>query len=204
MKKILILLLAAVVGTSAVEAQQLTKRQLKAQQKELKKEVAGYVAEGWKVNPGDLNITEQVSRGKSFRNMLDENGESKYVVAQVTAVGQTYKAAQFAAQSGAKIEAANALKGEIEQLVKTDLANVEAANKEAVSVDKVVSAVMERVSASLGQGIILVTMHRTVPHNGNVEVNFACAYSYKKLKELAVEAQKKSLQEEIDELRKNL
>ena len=204
MKKILILLLAAVVGTSAVEAQQLTKRQLKAQQKELKKEVAGYVAEGWKVNPGDLNITEQVSRGKSFRNMLDENGESKYVVAQVTAVGQTYKAAQFAAQSGAKIEAANALKGEIEQLVKTDLANVEAANKEAVSVDKVVSAVMERVSASLGQGIVLVTMHRTVPHNGNVEVNFACAYSYKKLKELAVEAQKKSLQEEIDELRKNL
>ena len=204
MKKILILLLAAVVGISAVEAQQLTKRQLKTQQKELKKEVAGYVAEGWKVNPGDLNITEQVSRGKSFRNMLDENGESKYVVAQVTAVGQTYKAAQFAAQSGAKIEAANALKGEIEQLVKTDLANVEAANKEAVSVDKVVSAVMERVSASLGQGIILVTMHRTVPHNGNVEVNFACAYSYKKLKELAVEAQKKSLQEEIDELRKNL
>ena len=204
MKKILILLLAAVVSISAVEAQQLTKRQLKAQQKELKKEVAGYVAEGWKVNPGDLNITEQVSRGKSFRNMLDENGESKYVVAQVTAVGQTYKAAQFAAQSGAKIEAANALKGEIEQLVKTDLANVEAANKEAVSVDKVVSAVMERVSASLGQGIILVTMHRTVPHNGNVEVNFACAYSYKKLKELAIEAQKKSLQEEIDELRKNL
>lgn len=204
MKKILILLLAAVVGISAVEAQQLTKRQLKAQQKELKKEVAGYVAEGWKVNPGDLNITEQVSRGKSFRNMLDENGESKYVVAQVTAVGQTYKAAQFAAQSGAKIEAANALKGEIEQLVKTDLANVEAANKEAVSVDKVVSAVMERVSASLGQGIVLVTMHRTVPHNGNVEVNFACAYSYKKLKELAVEAQKKSLQEEIDELRKQL
>ena len=204
MKKILILLLAAVVGISAVEAQQLTKRQLKAQQKELKKEVAGYVAEGWKVNPGDLNITEQVSRGKSFRNMLDENGESKYVVAQVTAVGQTYKAAQFAAQSGAKIEAANALKGEIEQLVKTDLANVEAANKEAVSVDKVVSAVMERVSASLGQGIILVTMHRTVPHNGNVEVNFACAYSYKKLKELAVEAQKKSLQQEIDELRKQL
>ena len=204
MKKILILLLAAVVGISAVEAQQLSKREIKAQKKELQKEVAGYVAEGWKVNPGDLNITEQVSRGKSFRNMLDENGESKYVVAQVTAVGQTYKAAQFAAQSGAKIEAANALKGEIEQLVKTDLANVEAANKEAVSVDKVVSAVMERVSASLGQGIILVTMHRTVPHNGNVEVNFACAYSYKKLKELAVEAQKKSLQEEIDELRKNL
>ena len=204
MKKILILLLAAVVGISAVEAQQLTKRQLKAQQKELKKEVAGYVAEGWKVNPGDLNITEQVSRGKSFRNMLDENGESKYVVAQVTAVGQTYKAALFAAQSGAKVQAANALKGEIEQLVKTDLANVEDANKEAVSVDKVVSAAMERVSASLGQGVILTTMHRDVPQNGNVEVVFGCAYSYKKLKELAVEAQKKSLKEEVEELHKKL
>ena len=120
MKKILILLLAAVVGISAVEAQQLTKRQLKAQQKELKKEVAGYVAEGWKVNPGDLNITEQVSRGKSFRNMLDENGESKYVVAQVTAVGQTYKAAQFAAQSGAKIDKLN-LDYYIEQTLDEDI-----------------------------------------------------------------------------------
>ena len=136
--------------------------------------------------------------------MVDENEEQKYVVAQARAVGQTYKAAQFAAQNFAKIEAANALKGEIEQLVKTDLANVEAANKEAVSVDKVVSAAMERVSASLGQGIVLVTMHREVPHNGNVEVNYHCAYSYKKLKELAVEAQKKSLQQEIDELRKQL
>ena len=70
--------------------------------------------------------------------------------------------------------------------------------------DKVVSAAMERVSASLGQGIILTTMHRDVPQNGNVEVVFGCAYSYKKIKELAVEAQKKSLKQEIDELHKKL
>jgi len=47
-------------------------------------------------------------------------------------------------------------------------------------------------------------MHREVAHNGNVEIVFGCAYSYKKIKELAVEAQKKSLKEEIDELRKQL
>ena len=52
MKKILILLLAAVVSITAVEAQQLSKRELKAQKKALQKEVAGYVAEGWKVLPG--------------------------------------------------------------------------------------------------------------------------------------------------------
>ena len=204
MKKILILLLAAVVSISAVEAQQLSKREIKAQKKELQKEVAGYTAEGWKVLPGELNISQQISRSRAHKQMVDENGEPKYVVAQVTAVGQTYKAAVFAAQNGAKVQAANALKGEIEQLVKTDLANVEDANKEAVSVDKVVSAAMERVSASLGQGVILTTMHRDVPQNGNVEVVFGCAYSYKKLKELAVEAQKKSLKEEVEELRKKL
>lgn len=204
MKKILILLLAAVVSISAVEAQQLSKRELKAQKKALQKEVAGYVAEGWKVLPGELNIGEQVTRSKSFKTALDDNGEQKYVVAQVTAVGQTYKAALFAAQNGAKVQAANALKGELEQLTKIDLANVEDANKEAISVDKVVSAAMERVSASLGQGVILTTMHREVAHNGNVEIVFGCAYSYKKIKELAVEAQKKSLKEEIDELRKQL
>jgi hypothetical protein len=204
MKKILILLLAAVVSITAVEAQQLSKRELKAQKKALQKEVAGYVAEGWKVLPGELNIGEQVTRSKSFQTALDDNGEQKYVVAQVTAVGQTYKAALFAAQNGAKVQAANALKGELEQLTKTSLANVEDANKEAISVDKVVSAAMERVSASLGQGIILTTMHRDVPQNGNVEVVFGCAYSYKKIKELAVEAQKKSLKQEIDELHKKL
>ncbi|MBQ3209664.1 MAG: hypothetical protein IJB23_07600 [Alistipes sp.] len=204
MKKILILLLAAVVSITAVEAQQLSKRELKAQKKALQKEVAGYVAEGWKVLPGELNISEQVTRSKSFKTALDDNGEQKYVVAQVTAVGQTYKAALFAAQNGAKVQAANALKGELEQLTKIDLANVEDANKEAISVDKVVSAAMERVSASLGQGVILTTMHREVAHNGNVEIVFGCAYSYKKIKELAVEAQKKSLKEEIDELRKQL
>ena len=162
MKKILILLLAAVVSITAVEAQQLSKRELKAQKKALQKEVAGYVAEGWKVLPGELNISEQVTRSKSFKTALDDNGEPKYVVAQVTAVGQTYKAALFAAQNGAKVQAANALKGELEQLTKIDLANVEDANKEAISVDKVVSAAMERVSASLGQGVILTTMHREV------------------------------------------
>ena len=203
MKKILILLLAAVVSITAVEAQQLSKRELKAQKKALQKEVAGYVAEGWKVLPGELSIGEQITRSKSFKNAL-ENDEHKYVVAQVTAVGQTYKAALFAAQNGAKVQAANALKGQLEQLTKTDLANVEDANKEAISVDKVVSAAMERVSASLGQGIILTTMHRDVPQNGNVEVVFGCAYSYKKIKELAVEAQKKSLKQEIDELHKKL
>lgn len=203
MKKILILLLAAVVSITAVEAQQLSKRELKAQKKALQKEVAGYVAEGWKVLPGELSIGEQITRSKSFQNAI-ENDEQKYVVAQVTAVGQTYKAALFAAQNGAKVQAANALKGQLEQLTKTSLANVEDANKEAISVDKVVSAAMERVSASLGQGIILTTMHRDVPQNGNVEVVFGCAYSYKKIKELAVEAQKKSLKQEIDELHKKL
>lgn len=203
MKKILILLLAAVVSITAVEAQQLSKRELKAQKKALQKEVAGYVAEGWKVLPGELTIGEQITRSKSFQNAV-ENDEQKYVVAQVTAVGQTYKAALFAAQNGAKVQAANALKGQLEQLTKTSLANVEDANKEAISVDKVVSAAMERVSASLGQGIILTTMHRDVPQNGNVEVVFGCAYSYKKIKELAVEAQKKSLKQEIDELHKKL
>ena len=203
MKKILILLLAAVVSITAVEAQQLSKRELKAQKKALQKEVAGYVAEGWKVLPGELTIGEQITRSKSFKNAV-ENDEPKYVVAQVTAVGQTYKAALFAAQNGAKVQAANALKGQLEQLTKTSLANVEDANKEAISVDKVVSAAMERVSASLGQGIILTTMHRDVPQNGNVEVVFGCAYSYKKIKELAVEAQKKSLKQEIEELHKKL
>ena len=60
MKKILILLLTALVSITAVEAQQLSKRELKAQKKALQKEVAAYQAEGWTVAPGNLPLAEQL------------------------------------------------------------------------------------------------------------------------------------------------
>ena len=47
MKKILILMLAAVIGITAVEAQP-TKKQLKA----IKSEIASWQAEGWKAAQG--------------------------------------------------------------------------------------------------------------------------------------------------------
>ena len=199
MKKILVVLLAAIVGISAVNAQP-TKKQLKA----VKAEVASWEAEGCQAAPGDLSIAEQILMQKEYAKKLNNNGEPLYIFGSSTAVGQTFKAAQLSVMRGVKMNALEQLDTEITAIIQNDLANKQQSLDKAVSVDKVVSAAMERVSASLGQGIVLVTMHREVPHNGNVEVNYHCAYSYKKLKELAVEAQKKSLQQEIDELRKQL
>ena len=204
MKKILILLLTALVSITAVEAQQLSKRELKAQKKALQKEVAAYQAEGWTVAPGNLPLAEQLTRSKTYINALNEKGEPKYLIAEATVVAQTYKAALFSAQNGVKIEAANMIGGELTQLTNADLANVQENTKDAISVDKVVSAAREKVTATLSRGVSLVTMQREIKENGNVEVRLMCAYDYEKLMDTAMKAAKQSLQDEINNLRKKL
>ena len=112
MKKFLILILAVTLGISATDAQQLSKREIKAQKKALQQEIAGYQAQGWTVAPGNLSMAEQITRSKSFITAMDENNEAKYVIAEATTTAETHKAAMQSAQSAVKLAAANTIHGE--------------------------------------------------------------------------------------------
>ena len=201
MKKLLIIVLAAVIGMTAVEAQQLSKRDLKAQKKALQQEIANYQAQGWTVAPGNLSMAEQITRSKTFINALNDNGEPKYVTGEAIAVAQTYKAAMQSALSGVKLNAASQINSEMNALTAADLANVEEANKEAISID-IQDQLIDKFGAE-ARGINLVTMHRELK-NGNIELRLVYAYDFDRMMDNAKKATRQALQEEIDQLKKQL
>lgn len=202
MKKFLILILAVTLGISATDAQQLSKREIKAQKKALQQEIAGYQAQGWTVAPGNLSMTEQITRSKSFITAMDENNEAKYVIAEATTTAETHKAAMQSAQSAVKLAAANTIHGEIMSLTETSLANSEEAALQAVSVDEFVTAAKELVAASLPRGILLISMYREV--GNNVQLRLMYAYDYAKVLDSAKAATRQTLQDKIDKLHNKL
>ena len=202
MKKFLILILAVTLGISATDAQQLSKREFKAQKKALQQEIAGYQAQGWTVAPGNLSMAEQITRSKSFITAMDENNEAKYVIAEATTTAETHKAAMQSAQSAVKLAAANTIHGEIMSLTETSLANSEEAALQAVSVDEFVTAAKELVAASLPRGILLISMYREV--GNNVQLRLMYAYDYAKVLDSAKAATRQTLQDKIDKLHNKL
>lgn len=194
--------MAVTLGISATDAQQLSKREIKAQKKALQQEIAGYQAQGWTVAPGNLSMAEQITRSKSFITAMDENNEAKYVIAETTTTAETYKAAMQSAQSAVKLVAANALQGELVSLTETSLANSEEAALQAVSVDEVVTAAKELVATSLPRGILLVSMYREV--GNNVQLRLMYAYDYAKVLDSAKAATRQTLKDKIDKLHNKL
>lgn len=190
------------LGISATDAQQLSKREIKAQKKALQQEIAGYQAQGWTVAPGNLSMAEQITRSKSFITAMDENNEAKYVIAEATTTAETHKAAMQSAQSAVKLAAANTIHGEIMSLTETSLANSEEAALQAVSVDEFVTAAKELVAASLPRGILLISMYREV--GNNVQLRLMYAYDYAKVLDSAKAATRQTLQDKIDKLHNKL
>lgn len=194
--------MAVTLGISATDAQQLSKREIKAQKKALQQEIAGYQAQGWTVAPGNLSMAEQITRSKSFITAMDENNEAKYVIAEATTTAETHKAAMQSAQSAVKLAAANTIHGEIMSLTETSLANSEEAALQAVSVDEFVTAAKELVAASLPRGILLISMYREV--GNNVQLRLMYAYDYAKVLDSAKAATRQTLQDKIDKLHNKL
>ncbi len=194
--------MAVTLGISATDAQQLSKREIKAQKKALQQEIAGYQAQGWTVAPGNLSMAEQITRSKSFITAMDENNEAKYVIAEATTTAETHKAAMQSAQSAVKLAAANTIHGEIMSLTETSLANNEEAALQAVSVDEFVTAAKELVAASLPRGILLISMYREV--GNNVQLRLMYAYDYAKVLDSAKAATRQTLQDKIDKLHNKL
>lgn len=194
--------MAVTLGISATDAQQLSKREIKAQKKALQQEIAGYQAQGWTVAPGNLSMAEQITRSKSFITAMDENNEAKYVIAEATTTAETHKAAMQSAQSAVKLAAANTIHGEIMSLTETSLANSEEAALKAVSVDEFVTAAKELVAASLPRGILLISMYREV--GNNVQLRLMYAYDYAKVLDSAKAATRQTLQDKIDKLHNKL
>ena len=194
MKKIIVMMLAVLVGITAVEAQP-TKKQLKA----IKSEMATWQSEGWKVAPGDLSMAEQILMQKEYAQKKNNDGEPLYLIGTSTAVGQTFKAAQLSVMRGVKMQALEQLDTEITAIIQNDLANKQQSLDQAVSADKVLSRTKEVISNRLPRGIKIISVYRELKTK-NVEVRMSFAYNYDKVHEMLQSAASKALEDEIEEM----
>ena len=188
------MMLALMVGITAVDAQP-TKKQIKA----IKGEIAQWQSEGWKIAPGNLSMAEQILMQKEYMKRTDEAGEPLYTFSESSAVGQTYKAAQFAAMRGVKIAASDEFESEITSIIEQDLANKQQALDRAVSVDKVLSRTKEVLSNRLPRGIKIISVYRELKTK-NIEVRLMYAYNYNQVKSQIADAAQDALAKEIDEM----
>ena len=194
MKKIIVMMLAVLVGITAVEAQP-TKKQLKA----IKSEMATWQSEGWKVAPGDLSMAEQILMQKEYAQKKNNDGEPLYLIGTSTAVGETFKAAQLSVMRGVKMQALEQLDTEITAIIQNDLANKQQSLDKAVSADKVLSRTKEVISNRLPHGIKIISVYRELKTK-NVEVRMSFAYNYDKVHEMLQAAASKALEDEIEEM----
>ena len=194
MKKIIVMMLAVLVGITAVEAQP-TKKQLKA----IKSEMATWQSEGWKVAPGDLSMAEQILMQKEYAQKKNNDGEPLYLIGTSTAVGETFKAAQLSVMRGVKMQALEQLDTEITAIIQNDLANKQQSLDKAVSADKVLSRTKEVISNRLPRGIKIISVYRELKTK-NVEVRMSFAYNYDKVHEMLQSAASKALEDEIEEM----
>ncbi len=190
MKKFLVLILAAFVGISAVEAKP---------SKAFKKMIKEYKAEGWVVPIGNQPLENQISRSLEFQEALDENGENKYVIGDAMSIGENFDAAKFQAMELVKIDIASKLSSDITQLIDNQVANKQLSQDEAASLTQTVSGGKSLISAKLGRLIQLVAVYREKP-NKNKEVRVVCAYSTKKAKEAALATIRETLEDKSGEL----
>ena len=201
--KIFATLLMLFAFTASMNAQILTKDQMKAVKKDVKK----YEKEGWKVKPGSPTIAMQLT--KSYQMVWEKtaDGADQWIMGEGSSIGSIYDAARTQAMTVAQGEIARKMKTDLTAQIEQDLANEQFSQQEAESIAQTVVNTMGRsVDQSISRPNSLIEMYRDLP-NGNVEVLMRLAISSAKLDSLAKEAIEKArrdyLQKRIDEVKKN-
>lgn len=205
MKKIVLLsMMLSLCCIMDISAQ--TKKEQKNAAKELKQQVNALVADGWRVSPGQLSLSEQQKRANAIQKEMDDEGFPKFISGSAQSIGNNYDAAKMQALEFAKQDAARKIQSEVAGIVENDLANVQLSPGEAESTAKTILAGKSTFYQKLGRAIVLMECYRVLP-NKNTEVMMVVAYDYKKTMSLLtseikkeIDARGKKLHEEVDKI----
>ena len=187
MKKIFVLMLAALVGISSVNAANPAK--------DAKKEGKKLMSEGWKSAPGKLPIVTQLENAYTKQLESDENGYPKFIVGDAMSIGENFDGAKFLA----KLDIAGKIATEVTALIETQIANKQLDPGEAATIAETVGASKNLISKRIGTVIPLMECYRILP-NKNTEVRVMIGYSHK----LALKAAKEVVHEELEKKGQNL
>lgn len=182
------------------EIRKLAKAELKQKvDKSVKKEAKRLVKEGWGVKPGALPLEKQLERSYLMQYEYDENLFPKYIMGEASSIGESYDAARTAALSLAITNLAGQIQTEVTALVENTVANRQLAPEEAASISETVMASKNLISQSIGRTIPVIECYR-INSKKNNEVLVRIAYNA----EMAKEAAKKAVREELEKKGNNL
>lgn len=185
MKKVLnfISIFVIISFAATVNAQGISKDEMKA----LKKEVKKYEKDGWKTMPGALSLSDQLMRSRKVQLEEDDEGNLKWQIGTATSIGGIYDAARMQAMTLAKAELSGLITTNLTEKFVAASENQQMTLGQAESMAK---AAMEAKAVSVDQRIgnprVIFDAYRKLP-NGNVEVTLRVAILVKKINDIADE-----------------
>lgn len=182
------------------EVQKLAKKDLKAKvDKNTRKEAKRLKKEGWQVKPGALPLEKQLERSYLMQYEFDSNLFPKYIIGEASSVGENYDAAKVAANSLAVTNLAGNIQTEVTALLENTVANKQLSPEEAASISETVMSSKNLISQSIGRTVPVMECFR-INSKKNHEVLVRIAYN----SEMAKEAAKKAVREELEKKGQNL
>lgn len=182
------------------EVQKLAKKDLKAKvDKNIRKEAKRLKKEGWQVKPGALPLEKQLERSYLMQYEFDANLFPKYIMGEASSVGENYDAAKVAANSLAITNLAGNIQTEVTALLENTVANKQLSPEEAASISETVMSSKNLISQSIGRTVPVMECFR-INSKKNHEVLVRIAYN----SEMAKEAAKKAVREELEKKGQNL
>lgn len=215
MKKLMMVAMALIVACGVSFAETSTQKEIRKERQEIrklakaelkqkvdksvKKEAKRLAKEGWGVKPGALPLEKQLERSYLMQYEYDENLFPKYIMGEASSIGESYDAARTAALSLAITNLAGQIQTEVTALVENTVANRQLAPEEAASISETVMASKNLISQSIGRTIPVIECYR-INSKKNNEVLVRIAYNA----EMAKEAAKKAVREELEKKGNNL
>lgn len=182
------------------EIQKMAKKELKARvDRNTRKEAKRLKKEGWQVKPGALPLEKQLERAYLMQYEYDENQFPKYIMGEASSVGENYDAAKVAANSLAVTNLAGNIQTEVTALLENTVANKQLSPEEAASISETVMSSKNLISQSIGRTVPVMECFR-INSKKNHEVLVRIAYN----SEMAKEAAKKAVREELEKKGQNL
>lgn len=190
MKKFIIAIMMIAVATTAV-AQKVSKA--------ASKQAKEFTKQGWVVTPGARPLELQFDRSYQMQDEMDDNGYSKFIMAEAMSVAASYDAAKVQALDLAKVNLAGMLQTQVAALVESSAGNKQLAAEDAESIAETAQASKSLIAQNIGRIITVVECYRVKP-NKNKEVYVKIAYN----SHMAMEATKKVIREELSKKSENL
>lgn len=220
MKKIILYaLLALGLGALVAQAQSNTDqdyiKKRKALEKQLRRELndrAGKIArregnrlidEGWQSAAGDLPLKKKLDNYYMKLQEEDNEGNPLWFTSFAQATANTQAAAKISAMELAKLDLAGQLGSNITGLVENSVANNQLTEEEATSIQKVIVASNNVISASLGRVLTFVEIYKPVG-DGSIKCAVHIGTNAKLAEQAAKKAIRKKLEEETNVVREKL